>query len=90
MTLVRLTPADFGKPAVGRWLRDNGLDPRRVAALPGAEPVIRDGHIEATVYLLDPYGHRLIDHDGTPAYRVELIDVPLRVPLPPRVGRVLA
>lgn len=86
MTGRRLTPADIGKPGLRHWLETHGLDPRRVAALPGAELEVRDGRVLATVYVVDAHGRKQLDHDGPAAMLVELVDLPLLAPLPDHLG----
>jgi hypothetical protein len=91
VTAVRLTKRDRSHPALRRWLHLHGLDPRRVAVLPGTEPEVRDGRVHAVLWRLDGKGRKVVDTEWTgDAWRrpvvVDLVSVPLVAPLPDGIG----
>jgi hypothetical protein len=69
------------------WLRDNGIDPKHVAA--DARATLVDGHVTLVMKVRGPNGHDVIDPEGLGAL-METKTFPVAVPPPPLVAEWLA
>lgn len=89
MTAIELGMADVERnpAAVSGWLLAHGLNPRDTA--PGV--IVRDGKITAQLYRRNAGGEfvRARDHDGHLGVAADTVTVPLIVPVPQGLGRVI-
>lgn len=87
---LTLDDARRDQDAVRAWLLEQGLEPNRT--MPGV--VVEGGRVKATLYVLDRQGRKFMDRDpytDTPTgAKVVHVNVPLRTPIPPGLGTVIA